>query len=80
MWLRVKGSVGGKEVVSFPHLVSGPHEMTVGFEEYEREWAIGEQMELNSLECQAIAMSLSLLGNQLLADFQGEMNNLLGVR
>jgi hypothetical protein len=78
VWLRVKASVGGGEIPSFPHQVSGPSEVLVGFEGYEREWGIGEQIEITPLECQAIAMSLSLLGNQLLADFEQEMDNLLG--
>jgi hypothetical protein len=79
VWLRIKASIDGKEILSFPHQVSGPSEVAVSFEEYEREWGIGEQIEITALECQAIAMSLSLLGNQLLADFEREMNNLLGI-
>lgn len=78
VWLRVKASVGGNEIPSFPHQVSGPSEVVVSFEEYEREWEIGEQIEITPLECQVIAMSLSHPGNQLLADFEREMNNPLG--
>lgn len=77
VWLRVKGSIEGREIQSFPHHVSSPSELTVGFDEYEREWGIGEQIELTPLECQGVALSMSLLGNQLLSEFEREMNNLL---
>jgi hypothetical protein len=42
--------------------------------EYQREWKVGDQIEVSPQECQAIGISLSLLGNQLLADFESEIN------
>jgi hypothetical protein len=77
MWLRLKATVDGREIVDFPHTVTGPGKGHITFEEYEREWKIGDQIHITALECQAIAMSLSLLGNQVLADFEREMNALL---
>ena len=52
---------------------------TVDFQRYVREWKIGQQIDVNPLDCQGIAISLSILGQQLLADFESEMNVLLGV-
>ena len=51
----------------------------VAFESYVREWKIGAQIDVNSLDCQAIALSFSLLGQQLQADFEREMNVVLGL-
>jgi hypothetical protein len=59
--------------------VLGPGKVGINFEEYEREWGIGEQIEITPIECQFMAMSLSLLGNQLLADFEREMNTFLRI-
>lgn len=71
-WLRAKPFVDGVEIESFPH--SGGGEVTVQFEEDRREWRIGDQVEVTPSDCQAIAMSLSLLGKRLLADFEREMD------
>ena len=51
----------------------------LNLEPYVREWKIGEQIDVNPLDCQAIAISLSMLGQQLQTDFEGEMNALLGI-
>ncbi len=74
VWLRLKATADGQDIVNFPHEVMGPGEMSINFAEYEREWKIGEQIEITALECQFVAMSLSFLGNQVLADFEREMN------
>lgn len=79
VWFRPKASLGGKEITHYPYKASGSGNIEVTWEEYEREWKIGDQMDITPLECQCIGMSLSLLGNQLLADFEREMNDLLGV-
>ncbi len=79
VWLRLKASIGSEEITSFPYTTSGPNNVSLAFDEYEREWKIGEQIEITPLECQGIAMSLSMLGNQLLADFEREMNSVLGI-
>jgi hypothetical protein len=77
VWMRIKPILDGKEIAGFPHVGGG--NLSVGFDEYEREWRIGEQIEVTPLECQGIAMSLSFLGNQLLAEFEREMNELFGL-
>jgi len=77
VWLRPKPTIDGKEIESFPHKGGGYFQC--GFVEYEREWRIGDQIEITSMECQAIGISLSLLSVQLLADFEAEMNSLLNL-
>jgi hypothetical protein len=77
VWLRLRATADGQEIANFPHQVTGRGNVNVGFEEYGREWKIGDQIEITALECQFVAMSLSFLGNQVLADFQGEMNAML---
>ena len=47
------------------------------FERDVREWKIGDQIDVDPLDCQSIAISFSLLANQLQADFEHEMNGLL---
>ncbi len=76
-WLRLKATADGREIVTLPHQVAGLGKVEVVFDEYEREWKIGDQIEITPLECQFVAMSLSLLGNQVLADFETEMNAVL---
>jgi hypothetical protein len=71
-WLEFKVSVAGTEITSFPH--HGGGQVECKFVEYQREWKIGDQIEVSPQECQAIGWSLSLLGNQLLAEFESEMN------
>jgi hypothetical protein len=78
VWLQPRVLVDGKEV-QLPYTTTGAAQLTVDFKPYVREWKIGEQIDVNPLDCQAIAMSLSLLGQQLQTDFEGEMNALLGI-
>jgi hypothetical protein len=79
-WLRPRFLVDGKEVqLPYTNTTGTVAQGTVHFESYVREWKIGEQIDVNPLDCQAIAMSLSVLGQQLQADFEGEMNTLLGI-
>lgn len=75
VWLRLKVSINGEEIESFPH--EGGGDVQGRFEEYEREWRIGDLIRITPTECQAIGMSLSFLGNQVLADFVTEMNRFL---
>jgi hypothetical protein len=70
--------VDGKEV-QLPYTTTEAAQGTVDFEPYIREWKIGAQIDVNPLDCQAIAMSLSMLGVQLQTDFEAEMNGLLGI-
>ncbi|HEY1464342.1 MAG TPA: hypothetical protein VGF44_13080, partial [Terriglobales bacterium] len=77
-WLRIRISVDGKEV-QLPYTASKTTEGSVSFEEYVREWKVGGQIDVNPSDCQAIAMSLSMLGQQLQVDFESEMNVLLGI-
>lgn len=79
VWLRLKAASDGHEITGFPHTVSGSGNVAIAFEEYEREWKIGDQIHITPLECQGIGMSLSMLGNQLLADFEREVNSFLGL-
>ena len=78
VWLRLRVLVDGKEV-QLPYTTTGAAQGTVDFRPYVREWKIAEQIDVNPLDCQAIAMSLSMLGKQLQTDFEGEMNTLLGI-
>jgi hypothetical protein len=78
VWLRLRILVDGKDV-QLPYFTPKAAEVKVEFESYVREWKIGEQIDVNPLDCQGIAMSLSMLGQQLHADFEGEMNALLGI-
>jgi len=72
VWLRLRASLNGAEIKTFPH--QGGGNLECQFVEYQREWRVGEQIEVSPEECQAIGMSLSFLGNQLLADFESEIN------
>lgn len=78
VWLQPRVLVDGKEV-QFPYTTTGAAQQTFDFKQYVREWKIGEQIDVNPPDCQAIAMSLSMLGKQLQTDFEGEMNALLGI-
>lgn len=78
VWLRPRFLINGKEV-QLPHTTTEAAQGTVDFEPYVREWKIGAQIDVNPLDCQAIAMSLSMLGQQLQTDFESEMNALLGI-
>ena len=78
VWLRPRFSVDGREV-KLPYTSTEAAQGTLGFDTYVREWKIGEQINVSPDECEAIAISLSMLGNQLQADFEGEMNALLGI-
>ena len=69
----------GVEIDRFPFEVPAGGKVTFDFEEYERVWSIGDQIDVTPDECQAVAMSLSLLGNQMLSDFLREMNVVLGI-
>ena len=71
VWLRLKASIDGEEITAFPH--HGGGQLECGFVEYQREWRVGDQIEVTAAECQAIAFSLSLLGTQLLGEFEAEL-------
>jgi len=79
VWLSLKATADGQEMVNFPHQITGPGKVDIGFEEYEREWKIGDQIEITAQECQFVAISLSLLGKQVFFDFVREMNSVLGI-
>ena len=78
IWLRLRISVDGREV-QLPYFTPKAAQMKTEVEPFVRQWKIGEQIDVNPVDCQAIAMSLSMLGQQLQADFEGEMNALLGI-
>jgi hypothetical protein len=79
--IRLKASVDDEEIKSFPHKANGDGKsrtrVDVQFEEYEREWKIGEVIHMTPLECQGIGMSLALLGNQVLAELEIDINSSL---
>jgi hypothetical protein len=78
VWLKLVAFVDGKEIEEFPH--KGGGNLQVSFREYEREWAIGQKIDVTSEDCQAIAMSLSMLATELLRCFETEMNEVLGIK
>ena len=79
VWLRLRIFVDGNEV-QLPYFTGpNPAQYKIDFEPYVREWKIGEQIDVSPLDCQGIAMSLSILGQQLQEDFEREVNELLGL-
>lgn len=76
-WLRLQMTGSQGEIVSFPHTTVGQENLKFCFAEEHRELRIGDQIEITPSDCQAIAMSLSLIGNHLLGDFEREMNTVL---
>jgi len=80
-WLRIKPLVDGQEIKSFPYQGKGDGKgemkVEVMFEEYEREWKIGDIIHITPGDCQNIATSLSLLGTRVLSEFENEMNSFL---
>jgi hypothetical protein len=78
VWLKPVALLNGKEIENFPH--EGGGHIEVSFREYEREWAIGQKIDVTTEDCQAIAMSLSMLATELLRCFETEMNDFLGIR
>jgi len=78
IWLRLRILVNGEEV-QLPYTVHDAGQRIIDFERYVREWRIGEQIDVDALDCQGIAISLSVLGEQLGADFESEMNIFLGL-
>jgi hypothetical protein len=77
VWLKVKVLVDGREVnLPYQH-GPGQGQGEIKFEEYERKWKIGEVIHITPQDCQNVARSLSLLGNQVLAEFEQEMNSML---
>jgi hypothetical protein len=78
VWLRIRVSVNGEEI-QLPYTATKMTEGNISFEKYCREWKIGEQIDVNPSDCQAIAMSLSMLGQHLQVDFENEMNVVFGI-
>jgi len=63
VWLRPRILVDGKDVqLPYTNTTATAAQGTVDFESYVREWKIGEEIDVNPLDCQAIAISLSMLG------------------
>ncbi len=78
VWLQPRALVNGKEV-QLPYTTTEAAQVAIDFRPFVREWKIGEQIDVNPPDCEAIAMSLSILGQQLQTDFESEMNALLGI-
>jgi hypothetical protein len=79
-WLRLKANLNGSEIRDFPVRAPAGGRIEIAFEKYEKEWKVGDLIEVTSAECQHIALSLSLLANQVLTEFEWEMNSLLGIK
>lgn len=79
-WLRLKPTVDGKEI-EFPYIhkdqTRSHFKLDVNFEEYQRDWKIGDVIHVTPLECQGIGISLALLANLVLVEFETEMNKFL---
>jgi hypothetical protein len=78
VWLRLRVSVDGQEI-QLPYFATKEAQAKVEFERHIREWKIGDQIDVDPLDCQSIALSFSLLAQQLQKDFEREMNGLLGL-
>jgi hypothetical protein len=78
VWLKPVALLDGKEIEEFPH--KGGGNLQVPLREYDREWTIGDTIHVTSEDCQAIAISLSMLATELLQCFENEMNDFLGVK
>jgi hypothetical protein len=76
VWLKAVALLNGKEIREFPHKGGGNPQMS--FREFEREWSVGQQIEVASEDCQAIAISLSMLATEISRCFEAEMNEFLG--
>ncbi|HET8579528.1 MAG TPA: hypothetical protein VFL31_00885 [Nitrospiraceae bacterium] len=78
VWLKPIVLINGKEIEEFPH--KGGGNLEVSLREYEREWAVGQKIDVTSEDCQAMAISLSMLTTELLRCFETEMNEFLGIK
>jgi hypothetical protein len=78
LWLRPRMCLDGAEV-QLPYFTKNAAQATFDFEPVVREWKIGEEIDVTPVDCQAIGISLSLLGSHLQDDFEREMNELLGI-
>jgi hypothetical protein len=79
IFLHPKMFINDIEITTFPHQHGeGEGIVSVRFQESEREWKIGDQIHLTPSECQDLAVSLSFLGIQLLADLKTEMGAIIG--
>jgi hypothetical protein len=75
VWLRPVAFLNGKEIQGFPH--KGGGNLQISFREFEREWSIGQQIDVTSDDCQAIAISLSMLATEVSRCFEAEMDEFL---
>jgi hypothetical protein len=74
-WPQPRAFLDDVEILDWPH--AGGRNLQVRFEETQREWKIGDQIELTPLDCQGIAMELSRFGSVLLQDFESEMGRII---
>lgn len=78
IWLRVRVSVDGEEV-HLPYSTTKETKGSVDFIPFVREWKVGDQIDVDPVDCQSIAITFQFLGQQLQADFEREMTELLGL-
>jgi hypothetical protein len=78
IWLRPILFVDGKEeTIPYRNSTESEARAEIQLQEQEREWKVGDRIEITAEDCQAIAMSLQMLSNHLLADFERETNAFL---
>ena len=77
-WLRMRLCVDGKEI-TLPHYSPTESRLQVSFQEHYREWKVGDQIDVEPVDCQCIAISMSDLARQIEAEFEREMNESLGL-
>jgi hypothetical protein len=77
-WLRVQLRRNGEEI-TLPHTFHAESNVQISFEEYVREWKIGDQIDVQPEECQYIAFSMSYLARQIETEFEREMTEGLGL-
>jgi hypothetical protein len=77
-WLRMRMCVNGEEV-ELPHYSPTESRLDVSFEQHIREWKIGDQIDVEPVDCQSIAISMSNLAQQIESEFEREMNLVLGL-
>ena len=75
-WLEMRLSVNG-EKIKLPYYSPTENRLGVSFVERLREWKIGDQIDVDPVECQSIAISMSDLARQIELEFEKEMNSIL---
>ena len=78
VWLRARLCVDGEEV-RLPTRAMKDKCGTFELVESTREWRIGDQIDVDPVDTQSIAITFQFLGTQLQSDFEREMNLVFGL-